>query len=76
MNSVLQMNEQQANKVVAKVMRITFLIFAVVFGMNVAGIFVVDQTIMTVPLWQAPYFYGCRRYSDESGTKRRTALNI
>lgn len=48
MNSVLQMNEQQANKVVAKVMRITFLIFAVVFGMNIAGIFVVDQTIMNV----------------------------
>lgn len=48
MNGVLQMNEQQANKVVAKVMRITFFIFVLVFGLNVAGIFVVDQTIMTV----------------------------
>ena len=48
MNGVLQMNEQQANKVVAKVMRITFFIFVLIFGLNVAGIFVVDQTIMTV----------------------------
>lgn len=48
MSGVLQMNEQQANKVVAKVMRITFFIFVLVFGLNVAGIFVVDQTIMTV----------------------------
>ena len=48
MNGVLQMNEQQANKVVAKVMRITFFIFVLVFGLNVAGIFIVDQTIMTV----------------------------
>ena len=48
MNGVLQMNEQQANKVVAKVMRITFFIFVLVFGLNLAGIFVVDQSIMTV----------------------------
>lgn len=46
MNGVLQMNEQQANKVVAKVMRITFLIFVLIFGLNIAGIFVVDQGIM------------------------------
>ena len=48
MNGVLQTNEQQANKVVAKVMRITFLIFVLVYGLNVAGIFVVEQAIMNV----------------------------
>lgn len=64
MNGVLQMNEQQANKVVAKVMRITFFIFVLVFGLNVAGIFVVDQTIMTVAfvagsvlLWMPTFFH-------------------
>ncbi|MBQ9767421.1 MAG: hypothetical protein IJW37_04925, partial [Lachnospiraceae bacterium] len=48
MNSVLVKNEQQANKVVAKVMRITFIIFTIVYALNLAGIFVVDDTIMTV----------------------------
>ena len=47
-NNVLMMNEKQANKVVAKVMRITFLIFVLVYGLNLAGIFVVDNTIMTI----------------------------
>lgn len=57
MNGVLQMNEQQANKVVAKVMRITFFIFVLVFGLNVAGIFVVDQTIMTVAFVAGSVFF-------------------
>lgn len=35
---VLVENEKQANKSVAKVMRITFLIFSVVFLLNVLGI--------------------------------------
>ena len=39
---VLVENEKQANKSVAKVMRITFLIFSVVFLLNVLGIFVVS----------------------------------
>ena len=38
---VLVENEKQANKSVAKVMRITFLIFSIVFLLNVLGIFVV-----------------------------------
>lgn len=38
---VLVQNEKQANKSVAKVMRITFLIFSIVFLLNVLGIFVV-----------------------------------
>ena len=50
MNNVLMMNEKQANKVVAKVMRITFLIFVLVYGLNLAGVFVVDNTIMTIAI--------------------------
>ncbi len=46
-NPVLLENEKQANRVVAKVMRITFLIFTVVYLLNVFGIFVVDMKIMT-----------------------------
>ena len=38
---VLVQNEKRANKSVAKVMRITFLIFSIVFLLNVLGIFVV-----------------------------------
>lgn len=45
-SGVLVQNEKQANKAVAKVMRITFLIFTVVFLLNVAGIFVVDMGTM------------------------------
>ena len=39
-NGVLIQNEKQANKAVAKVMRITFLIFTLVYLLNVFGIFV------------------------------------
>ena len=45
---VLVQNEKQANKSVAKVMRITFLIFSIVFLLNVLGIFVVDMKIMAI----------------------------
>ena len=50
MNSgkVLKQNEKQANNIVAKVMRITFIIFTVVYLLNVIGVFVVDQMIMTI----------------------------
>lgn len=47
-NGVLRENEKQANKLVAKVMRITFLIFVLVYILNVVGIFIVDMTIMTI----------------------------
>lgn len=47
-SGVLVENEKQANKSVAKVMRITFLIFSVVFLLNVLGIFVVDMKTMTI----------------------------
>lgn len=46
-SGVLVENEKHANKSVAKVMRITFLIFSVVFLLNVLGIFVVDMKTMT-----------------------------
>lgn len=48
---VLVENEKQANKSVAKVMRITFLIFSVVFLLNVLGIFVVDMKIMAIAMY-------------------------
>ena len=47
-NGVLVQNEKQANKSVAKVMRITFLILSIVFLLNVVGIFIVDMKIMTI----------------------------
>ncbi len=47
-SGVLIQNERQANRAVAKVMRITFLIFSLVYLLNVVGIFVVDMGIMTL----------------------------
>ena len=47
-SGVLVENEKHANKSVAKVMRITFRIFSVVFLLNVLGIFVVDMKTMTI----------------------------
>jgi len=45
---MLRKNEREANAIVAKVMRITFFIFILVFVLNVVGVFVVNQTIMTI----------------------------
>lgn len=47
-NGILQENEKQANRIAAKVMRITFVMFTLVYIMNVMGIFVVPQMIMTI----------------------------
>ena len=47
-SNVLEQNEQQANRATAKVMRITFLMFSLVYIMNVVGIFVVDMKTMTI----------------------------
>ncbi len=47
-NGILKENERQANKIVAKVMRITFLIFTLVYLLNVFNVFVVDDVIMTI----------------------------
>ncbi len=46
--SLLQQNEKEANGLVAKVMRITFVIFTLIYILNVIGIFTVDMGIMTV----------------------------
>lgn len=45
--SLLKNNEKEANLLVAKVMRITFVIFTLVYLLNVIGIFIVDKGIMT-----------------------------
>ena len=47
-SGVLIQNEKQANRAVAKVMRITFLFFSLVYLLNVIGIFVIDMEIMTL----------------------------
>lgn len=44
---ILNENEKQANVIVAKVMRITFYIFTLVYLLNVVGIFVINDVIMT-----------------------------
>lgn len=46
-SGVLAENEKQADRVTAKVMRITFLIFSLVYLLDLVGIFVVDVKIMT-----------------------------
>lgn len=46
--SLLKKNEKEANLIVAKVMRITFIIFTLIYILNVIGVFVVDATVMTV----------------------------
>ena len=45
---LLKQNEKEANLLVAKVMRITFLIFTLIYILNVIGVFIVDKTIMTI----------------------------
>ena len=47
-NGILRENERQANKIAAKVMRITFIIFTLVYLLNVFRVFVVDDVIMTI----------------------------
>ncbi len=47
-NSMLRKNEKEANIIVAKVMRITFIIFTLVYVLNVIGVFIIDKGIMTL----------------------------
>ena len=46
--NILRDNEKQANKTVAKVMGSTFLIFTLIYLLNVWGIFVIRTSIMTI----------------------------
>ena len=46
-SGVLMENEKQANKLAAQVMQITFLVFTLVFILDIVGVFVVDLGIMT-----------------------------
>ncbi len=46
--TLLKKNAGEANILVAKVMRITFVIFTLIYLLNVIGIFVVDKSIMTI----------------------------
>ncbi|MBP3594127.1 MAG: hypothetical protein J6J44_06320 [Lachnospiraceae bacterium] len=45
--SLLKQNEKEANLIVAKVMRISFIIFTLIFILNVIGIFEVKPAVMT-----------------------------
>lgn len=46
--SLLSQNEKEANLIVAKVMRVTFVIFTLIYILNVIGVFIVDDVIMTI----------------------------
>ncbi|MBO5229008.1 MAG: hypothetical protein J6B39_08450 [Lachnospiraceae bacterium] len=46
--SLLSKNEKEANIIVAKVMRVTFIIFTLIYILNVIGVFIVDDVIMTI----------------------------
>ncbi len=45
-NKIIQKNEQDANRVVANVMTITFAFFTVIYILNFAGVFIIDATPM------------------------------
>ena len=45
--SLLKQNEKEANLIVAKVMRVSFIIFTLIFILNVIGIFEVKPAVMT-----------------------------
>ena len=53
---ILIENEKQANYVVAKVMRIVFIFFTLLYVLNVIGVFVVNQTVMTVSYLVGSFF--------------------
>lgn len=46
--SLLQTNEREANLITAKVMRVTFIIFTLIYLLNIMGVFVIDTTVMTI----------------------------
>ncbi len=46
-NNILKENELHANKIAAKVMGTTFLIFTIIYLLNLSGVFVIDEDIMT-----------------------------
>lgn len=46
--SLLQTNEREANLITAKVMRVTFIIFTLIYLLNIFGVFVIDTTVMTI----------------------------
>ena len=46
--AILVENEREANRIVAKVMAVTFVIFTMVYMLNLMGVFVIDATIMMV----------------------------
>ncbi len=48
MNNFLTKNEEVANVLAAKVMRTTFIVFTIVYVLNLLGIFVIPQKIMTI----------------------------
>ena len=45
---ILNENEKQANRIVAKVMSTTFLIFTLIYLLNLIGVFVIDTVIMSI----------------------------
>ena len=45
---VIRENEKTANKIAAKVMRVTFLVFTLIYVLNLVDIFIVDDVIMTI----------------------------
>jgi len=47
-NSILKDNERKANIIAAKVMRITFVLFTLVYILDITGVFTVDKAFMTL----------------------------
>lgn len=74
-NEILRENEKLANRLTARVMRITFYIFTMIYVLNLTRIFIVDSKIMTMAyisgsvllLLPTILLYGCRQ--NHSGIK-------
>lgn len=56
---LLKENERQANILAAKVMRITFIIFTLVYILDIVGIFVTEIKIMTIAYVAGSIFLWC-----------------
>lgn len=48
LNKIINQNERDANIMTGKVTAITFAIFTIIYILNILGIFIIDQTAMTV----------------------------
>lgn len=47
LSKIIRQNECEANKTTARIMGLSFLVFSLIYFLNIAGIFIIDHTVMT-----------------------------